>query len=217
VLEIRGLRAAYGPIEALRGIDLEVRAGELVCLLGANGAGKSTTLRVISGLLRPAGGSIVFQGQSIGGGEPAAILAAGIAHCPEGRRVFPYLTVEENLRMGAYVRRDRDGVSADLERVCAHFPVLAERRRQAAGTLSGGEQQMLAIGRALMARPKLILFDEPSLGLAPTVVETTFGIIADIRRQGTTVLMVEQNAYLALQMADRGYVLETGRIVLGGG
>jgi branched-chain amino acid transport system ATP-binding protein len=216
VLEIRGLRAAYGPIEALRGIDLEVRAGELVCLLGANGAGKSTTLRVISGLLRPAGGSIVFQGQSIGGGEPAAILAAGIAHCPEGRRVFPYLTVEENLRMGAYVRRDRDGVSADLERVCAHFPVLAERRRQAAGTLSGGEQQMLAIGRALMARPKLILFDEPSLGLAPTVVETTFGIIADIRRQGTTVLMVEQNAYLALQMADRGYVLETGRIVLEG-
>ena len=216
MLEIRGLRAAYGPIEALRGIDLEVRAGELVCLLGANGAGKSTTLRVISGLLRPAGGSIVFQGQSIGGGEPAAILAAGIAHCPEGRRVFPYLTVEENLRMGAYVRRDRDGVSADLERVCAHFPVLAERRRQAAGTLSGGEQQMLAIGRALMARPKLILFDEPSLGLAPTVVETTFGIIADIRRQGTTVLMVEQNAYLALQMADRGYVLETGRIVLEG-
>jgi branched-chain amino acid transport system ATP-binding protein len=216
VLEIKGLRAAYGPIEALRGIDLEVRAGELVCLLGANGAGKSTTLRVISGLLRPAGGSISFQGRPIGGGEPAAILAAGIAHCPEGRRVFPYLTVEENLRMGAYVRRDRDGVSADLERVCAHFPVLAERRRQAAGTLSGGEQQMLAIGRALMARPTLILFDEPSLGLAPTVVETTFGIIADIRRQGTTVLMVEQNAYLALQMADRGYVLETGRIVLAG-
>jgi branched-chain amino acid transport system ATP-binding protein len=216
VLEISGLRAAYGPIEALRGIDLDVRSGELVCLLGANGAGKSTTLRAISGLLRPAGGRIVFDGQSIGGREPSAILEAGIAHCPEGRRVFPYLTVEENLRMGAYVRRDRDGVAADLERVCAHFPVLAERRRQAAGTLSGGEQQMLAIGRALMARPRLILFDEPSLGLAPTVVETTFAIIADIRRQGTTVLMVEQNAYLALQMADRGYVLETGRIVLAG-
>jgi branched-chain amino acid transport system ATP-binding protein len=216
VLQISGLRAAYGPIEALRGIDLEVRAGELVCLLGANGAGKSTTLRAISGLLRPAGGRIVFDGQPIGGCEPATILAAGIAHCPEGRRVFPYLTVEENLRMGAYVRRDRDGVAADLERVCAHFPVLAERRRQAAGTLSGGEQQMLAIGRALMARPRLILFDEPSLGLAPTVVETTFAIIADIRRQGTTVLMVEQNAYLALRMADRGYVLETGRIVLAG-
>jgi branched-chain amino acid transport system ATP-binding protein len=216
VLRLEGLRAAYGPIEALRGVDLEVQRGELVCLLGANGAGKSTTLRAISGLLRPAGGRILFEGEPIGGREPAAILAGGIAHCPEGRRVFPYLTVEENLRMGAYVRRDRERVAADLERVCTHFPVLGERRRQAAGTLSGGEQQMLAIGRALMARPKLILFDEPSLGLAPTVVETTFGIIADIRRQGTTVLMVEQNAFLALQMADRGYVLETGRVALAG-
>jgi branched-chain amino acid transport system ATP-binding protein len=216
VLEIHGLRAAYGPVEALRGVDLEVRAGELVCLLGANGAGKSSTLRAISGLVRPTGGRIVLDGRSIGGLEPAAILQIGIAHCPEGRRVFPYLTVEENLAMGAYVRRDRAGIAADLERVCAHFPILGERRRQAAGTLSGGEQQMLAIGRALMARPRLILFDEPSLGLAPTVVETTFAIIADIRQQGTTVLMVEQNAHLALQMADRGYVMETGRIVLGG-
>jgi len=216
VLEIAGLRAAYGPIEALRGVDLEVRAGELVCLLGANGAGKSTTLRTISGLLRPAAGRIAFEGRSIAGLSPATILEAGIAHCPEGRRVFPYLSVEENLLMGAYVRRDRAGIAADLERVCEHFPVLAERRRQAAGTLSGGEQQMLAIGRALMARPKLILFDEPSLGLAPTIVETTFSIIADIRRQGTTVLMVEQNAYLALRMADRAYVLETGRVVLAG-
>ena len=216
MLEIQGLRAAYGPVEALRGVDLEVRAGELVCLLGANGAGKSSTLRAISGLVRPTGGRIVLDGRPITGLEPAVILAAGIAHCPEGRRVFPYLTVEENLAMGAYVRRDRDGIAADLERVCAHFPILGERRRQAAGTLSGGEQQMLAIGRALMARPRLILFDEPSLGLAPTVVETTFGIIADIRRQGTTVLMVEQNAFLALQMADRGYVMETGRIVLAG-
>ena len=205
-----------GPIEALRGVDLEVHAGELVCLLGANGAGKSSTLRTISGLLRPTAGRIVFDGRPIAGLEPAAILQAGIAHCPEGRRVFPYLSVEENLLMGAYVRRDGTGIAADLERVCAHFPVLGERRRQAAGTLSGGEQQMLAIGRALMARPRLILFDEPSLGLAPTLVETTFAIIADIRRQGTTVLMVEQNAYLALQMADRGYVLETGRIVLAG-
>ena len=216
MLEIHGLRAAYGPVEALRGVDLDVRAGELVCLLGANGAGKSSTLRAISGLIRPTGGRIVLDGRPITGLEPAAILAAGIAHCPEGRRVFPYLTVQENLAMGAFVRRDRDGIAADLERVCAHFPILGERRRQAAGTLSGGEQQMLAIGRALMARPRLILFDEPSLGLAPTVVETTFGIIADIRRQGTTVLMVEQNAYLALQMADRGYVMETGRIVLAG-
>ena len=216
MLELQELRAAYGPVEALRGVDLEVRAGELVCLLGANGAGKSSTLRAISGLVRPTRGRIVLDGRPIGGLSPSDILEAGIAHCPEGRRVFPYLTVAENLAMGAYVRRDRDGIAADLERVCAHFPILGERRRQAAGTLSGGEQQMLAIGRALMARPRLILFDEPSLGLAPTVVETTFAIIADIRRQGTTVLMVEQNAYLALQMADRGYVMETGRIVLAG-
>ena len=216
MLRLEGVRAAYGPIEALRGVDLEVRAGELVCLLGANGAGKSTTLRTISGLVRPTAGRIVLDGQAIDGLEPAAILRAGIAHCPEGRRVFPYLTVDENLAMGAYVRRDRDGVRGDLERVCGLFPILAERRQQAAGTLSGGEQQMLAIGRALMARPRLILFDEPSLGLAPTVVEATFATIAEIRRNGTTVLMVEQNAYLALQMADRAYVMETGRIVLSG-
>jgi len=216
VLRLEGVRAAYGPVEALRGVDLEVRAGELVCLLGANGAGKSSTLRAISGLVRPTAGRILFEDRAITGAEPAAVLAAGIAHCPEGRRVFPYLTVQENLAMGAYVRRDREGIAQDLERVCAHFPILGERRRQAAGTLSGGEQQMLAIGRALMARPRLILFDEPSLGLAPTIVETTFAIIADIRRQGTTVLMVEQNAYLTLQMADRGYVMETGRIVLSG-
>ena len=216
MLRLEGVRAAYGPVEALRGVDLEVRAGELVCLLGVNGAGKSSTLRAISGLVRPTAGRILFEDRAITGAEPAAVLAAGIAHCPEGRRVFPYLTVAENLAMGAYVRRDRDGIAQDLERVCAHFPILGERRGQAAGTLSGGEQQMLAIGRALMARPRLILFDEPSLGLAPTVVETTFAIIADIRRQGTTVLMVEQNAYLALQMADRAYVMETGRIVLSG-
>ena len=216
MLRLEGLRAGYGPIEALRGLDLEVREGELVCLLGANGAGKSSTLRAISGLLGARSGRIVFDGRDIHGLEPSAILRAGIAHCPEGRRVFPHLTVEENLTMGAYVRRDRAGIAEDVERVCTHFPILADRRRQAAGTLSGGEQQMLAIGRALMARPRLILFDEPSLGLAPTVVETTFGIIADIRRRGTTVLMVEQNAYLALRMADRGYVMETGRIVLHG-
>jgi branched-chain amino acid transport system ATP-binding protein len=193
-----------------------VRPGELICLIGANGAGKSSTLRAISGLLHPARGRIVFAGREIQGREPADILSAGIAHCPEGRRVFPHLTVEENLAMGAYVRRDRQGIAEDLERVCAHFPILGERRRQVAGTLSGGEQQMLAIGRALMARPRLILFDEPSLGLAPTVVEATFEIIAAIRRDGTTVLMVEQNAYLALRLADRGYVMETGRIVLEG-
>jgi len=197
MLRLEGLRAGYGPIEALHGLDLDVREGELVCLLGANGAGKSSTLRTISGLLRPRAGRIVFDGVEIQGRDPSDVLRAGIAHCPEGRRVFPYLTVRENLAMGAYVRRDGAAIAADLERVYAHFPILADRRRQAAGTLSGGEQQMLAIGRALMARPRLILFDEPSLGLAPTVVETTFAIIADIRRAGTTVLMVEQNARLA--------------------
>jgi branched-chain amino acid transport system ATP-binding protein len=216
VLRLEALRAAYGPIEALRGLDLEVRRGELVCLVGANGAGKSSTLRAISGLLRPTAGRILFEDREIGGLEPADVLLAGIAHCPEGRRVFPHLTVEENLLMGAYVRRDRAGIAGDLARACAHFPILAERRRQPAGTLSGGEQQMLAIGRALMSRPRLILFDEPSLGLAPTLVEQSLAIVADIRRQGTTVLMVEQNAYQALRMADRAYVMETGRIVLEG-
>jgi branched-chain amino acid transport system ATP-binding protein len=193
-----------------------VAPGELVCLIGANGAGKTSTLRAISGLLSPSQGRIVFDGREIHGREPAAILRAGIAHCPEGRRVFPYLTVEENLAMGAYVRRDRAAIADDVGEVCRHFPILADRRHQMAGTLSGGEQQMLAIARALMARPRLVLFDEPSLGLAPTIVETTFGIIADIRRRGTTVLIVEQNAYAALRMADRAYVMETGRIVLEG-
>ena len=187
-----------------------------MCLIGANGAGKTSTLRAISGLLRPRAGRILLDGQPIEHLEPAEILARGVAHCPEGRRVFPYLTVEENLLMGAYVRRDRGAIASDLDRVYAHFPILAERRRQTAGTLSGGEQQMLAIGRALMSRPRLILFDEPSLGLAPTVVETTLGIIAGIRAEGTTVLMVEQNAYLALRLADRAYVMETGSIVLAG-
>ena len=185
-------------------------------MIGANGAGKTSTLRSISGLLPPARGRIVFDGREIQGEMPATILKAGIAHCPEGRRVFPYLTVEENLAMGAYVRRDRNAIAADVDEVCRHFPILTERRRQMAGTLSGGEQQMLAIARALMARPRLILFDEPSLGLAPTVVESTFAVIADIRRRGTTVLMVEQNAYAVLRMADRAYVMETGRIVLEG-
>jgi branched-chain amino acid transport system ATP-binding protein len=193
-----------------------VAAGELVCLIGANGAGKSSTLRAISGLLPPSRGRIVFDGREIQAEVPATILRAGIAHCPEGRRVFPHLTVEENLAMGAYLRTDRGAVAADMHEVGRHFPILIERRRQMAGTLSGGEQQMLAIARALMARPRLILFDEPSLGLAPTVVEMTFAIIADIRRRGTTVLMVEQNAHAALRMADRAYVMETGRIVLEG-
>ena len=216
MLKIESVAAAYGPVTALCGIDLAVASGELVCLIGANGAGKSSTLRAISGLLRPSAGRIVFEGREIQNLEPASILKSGIAHCPEGRRVFPHLTVHENLAMGAYVRRDRHAVAADIERVCSHFPILAERRRQMAGTLSGGEQQMLAIGRALMSRPRLILLDEPSLGLAPAMVDATFAIIAGIRREGTTVLLVEQNAYRALRMADRGYVMETGRVVLEG-
>jgi branched-chain amino acid transport system ATP-binding protein len=216
LLRLENVHAGYGPITALRGLDLTVAPGELVCLIGANGAGKSSTLRAISGLLSPSQGRIVFDGREIQGAAPGGILKIGIAHCPEGRRVFPHMTVEENLAMGAYVRTDRSAIAADMAEVGRHFPILLERRRQMAGTLSGGEQQMLAIARALMARPRLILFDEPSLGLAPTVVEMTFAIIADIRRRGTTVLMVEQNAYAALRMADRAYVMETGRIVLEG-
>src|SRR4029453_9867975 len=216
MLRLESVSAGYGRVGVLAGVSMEVRQGDFVCLVGANGAGKTTTLKTISGLLRPSAGRIVFEGQDIGGRKPQDILRLGIAHCPGGRRGLPPLTGGEKLAMGAYGGRDAAALAADLERVLAHFPVLAERRRQAAGTLSGGEQQMLAIGRALMARPKLILFDEASLGLAPTLVETTFAIIADIRRQGTTVLMVEQNAYLALRMADRAYVLETGRVVLAG-
>ena len=216
MLALEGVVARYGPVTALAGISLTVEAAEFVCLIGANGAGKSTTLKTISGLVPAAAGRIRFDGHDIHGLPAREILRRGIAHCPEGRRVFPYMTVDENLAMGAYLRRDHAAVAADLERVFAHFPILAERRRQPAGTLSGGEQQMLAIGRALMARPRLILFDEPSLGLAPTIVEAVFSIIAGIQREGTTVLMVEQNAYMALKLASRAYVLETGRIVLEG-
>jgi branched-chain amino acid transport system ATP-binding protein len=216
MLTLERVVARYGRMTALDGVTLTVGARELVCLIGANGAGKSTTLKTISGLIIPAAGRIVFDGAEIQGLAPREILRRGIAHCPEGRRVFPYMTVSENLAMGAYVRADARAVAADRERVFTHFPILAERHRQPAGTLSGGEQQMLAIGRALMARPRLVLFDEPSLGLAPTVVEAVFGIIAGIQREGTTVLMVEQNAYMALQLAMRAYVMETGRVTLEG-
>jgi branched-chain amino acid transport system ATP-binding protein len=216
VLTLDRVAARYGRVTAVDGVSLTVGAAELVCLIGANGAGKSTTLKTISGLVRAASGRILFEDREIQALAPQEILRRGIAHCPEGRRVFPQMTVRENLEMGAYVRRDAAAVAADMDRVLAHFPVLAERRRQLAGTLSGGEQQMLAIGRALMARPRLILFDEPSLGLAPTVVEAVFGIISGIRRDGTTILMVEQNAWMALQIATRAYVMETGRITLEG-
>jgi branched-chain amino acid transport system ATP-binding protein len=216
MLRLEALRAAYGKVEALRGVSLEVRAGELVTLIGANGAGKTSTLKAISGLLRPTAGRILFENEDIHGLTPREVLRRGIAHCPEGRRVFPYMTVRENLEMGAYSRTDARAIREDLERVFVHFPILRERLQQVAGTLSGGEQQMLAIGRALMARPRLLLLDEPSLGLAPTVIETTFDIIREIRQMGVTILMVEQNASLALRMADRGYVMETGQIALEG-
>jgi branched-chain amino acid transport system ATP-binding protein len=216
MLEVRGLHCRYGKVGVLKGISLEVREGELVSLIGANGAGKTTTLKAISGLVPPVGGQILFQGEDITSAPARRILALGIAHCPEGRRVFPYMTVQENLEMGCYLRADRARIGSDMERIFARFPVLAERRSQPAGTLSGGEQQMLAIGRALMSRPRLVLFDEPSLGLAPTMVERTFEIIAEIRKEGTTVLMVEQNAYAALEMCDRSYVLESGEVTLHG-
>jgi branched-chain amino acid transport system ATP-binding protein len=216
MLEVQGLHCLYGKISVLKGISLEVRHGELVSLIGANGAGKTTTLKTISGLVTPLGGRVVFEGEDITSAPAKRILAMGIAHCPEGRRVFPYMTVQENLEMGGYLRADRARIAADMERIFARFPVLAERRSQPAGTLSGGEQQMLAIGRALMSRPRLMLFDEPSLGLAPTMVERTFDIITEIRKEGTTVLMVEQNAYAALEMCDRSYVLESGAVALQG-
>jgi branched-chain amino acid transport system ATP-binding protein len=216
VLTVEGLTCRYGKVAAVRDLSIEVNRGELVTLIGANGAGKTTTLRAISGVLAPASGRITFLGEDITRASPKRILQLGIAHCPEGRRVFPYMTVAENLEMGCYLRADAAGVAADLAELYDRFPVLHERRNQAAGTLSGGEQQMLAISRALMSRPKLVLFDEPSLGLAPNLVERTFDIVRDIRARGVTVVMVEQNAYAALELSDRSYVLEQGRVALTG-
>ena len=216
MLDLRDVVCCYGQVTALKGVSLTVGKGELVALIGANGAGKSTTLKAISGLLHPIAGTIVFDGHDITHASPRAILSLGIAHCPEGRRVFPQMSVLENLEMGAYLRSDRREIAADMARVFDQFPRLAERRQQPAGTLSGGEQQMLAIGRALMSRPKLVLFDEPSLGLAPTMVERTFDIVSSIRAAGTTVLMVEQNASAALNMCDRAYLLESGSLALEG-
>ena len=216
LLTVQGIETFYGNIQALKGISFEVLEGSIVTLLGANGAGKSTTLKSISGLTPPAQGLITFMEQLIAGRPSEHIVRLGIAHVPEGRELFPELTVLENLKMGAFTRRDKGEVQQSLERVYTHFPILAERRSQLAGTLSGGEQQMLAIGRALMARPKLILLDEPSLGLAPKLVEGIFRIIHDIRAGGATVLLVEQNANKALSIADYGYVLETGKIALEG-
>ncbi len=216
MLVLDAVSVGYGPVPVLREVSLRVGEGEMVCLLGANGAGKSTTVRTISGLLRPTAGAITFLGERLDGRPAHTVLKRGIAQCPEGRRIFPEMTVRENLEMGAYVRGGTGARAEDLERAFHHFPRLEERAGQLGGTLSGGEQQMLAIARALMSGPKLLLLDEPSLGLAPTMVATVFRVIREIRRQGVTVLMVEQNAALALQMADRAYVMESGRIALGG-
>jgi branched-chain amino acid transport system ATP-binding protein len=214
ILELHDVHTYYGSIQALKGISLDVREGEIVTLLGANGAGKTTTLRSINGLNRPRQGSIRFQGRDITGMPAHEIVKRGIAQSPEGRRLFPRMSVVENLEMGAFQRSDRAGIKEDMDRVFELFPRLHERRTQRAGTLSGGEQQMCAIGRALMARPKLLLLDEPSLGLAPIFVERIFEIVKTINEQGTSILLVEQNALMALDNAHRGYVMETGRIVL---
>ena len=216
MLKIENLHVAYGGIQALRGISLDVPDGKIVTLIGANGAGKSTTLRTISGLVKAASGSITWNGEELLGKPIDKIVTSGIAMSPEGRRVFPDMTVLENLKIGAYLRKDKAEIQKDIEWVCSLFPRLQERSWQLAGTLSGGEQQMLAVGRALMSRPKLMMLDEPSLGLAPLVVQDIFTIIREINRQGVTVLLVEQNANMALKIADQAYVLETGNITMSG-
>ena len=216
LLEIKNLNVFYDAIQALKGISLSVPKGSIVCLIGANGAGKTTVLRAISGIKKPAQGEILFDGKDIAGQAPHALVGLGIVQCPEGRGVFPNLTVEENLDLGAYVRHDKLEIRRDLDRVYSLFPRLKERQKQMAGTLSGGEQQMLAIGRALMARPQLLLLDEPSLGLAPQVIELIFETVQQINRDGTTILLVEQNAQMALEASHYAYVLETGTLILEG-
>jgi branched-chain amino acid transport system ATP-binding protein len=214
ILDLRDVETYYGAIQALKGISIDVREGEIVTLIGANGAGKSTTLRSINGLNHPRVGTIRFQGRDITNASPHDIVKMGISQSPEGRKLFPRMSVLENLQMGAFQRTDRGNLREDLDRVYALFPRLAERKTQKAGTLSGGEQQMVAIGRALMARPKLLMLDEPSMGLAPILVEKIFEIVVEINEQGTPILLVEQNALMALDVAKRGYVLETGKVAL---
>ncbi|NSW83832.1 MAG: ABC transporter ATP-binding protein [Syntrophothermus sp.] len=216
MLRIDNINVYYGAIHALKNVSLEVEAGAIVTLIGANGAGKTTTLKTISGILHPRSGSVIFENRDITKLPPQAIVGLGICQVPEGRRIFPSMSVLENLEMGAYLRKDKQGIKTDMEMVFSRFPRLEERKKQIAGTLSGGEQQMLAIGRALMARPRLMLLDEPSMGLAPLLVREIFDIIKDINSQGTTILLVEQNAHMALSIADKAYVLETGEIVLEG-
>ena len=215
ILQLLNVESNYGPVQALRGVSLSVTEGKIVTVLGANGAGKTTTLKTISGIIEPLKGQVKFRGQDIQGLSPDAIVRAGIVHVPEGREVFPLLSVEDNLRMGAYTRSDPDGVAKDLAAVFGYFPILRERAKQEAGQLSGGQQQMLAIARALLANPKLILMDEPSLGLSPKLTREIFDIVVRINRErGVTILLVEQNAHMALKIADFGYVLEVGRIVM---
>jgi branched-chain amino acid transport system ATP-binding protein len=215
ILKVSNIETYYGPIMAIRGVSFEVAEGSMVTILGANGAGKTTVLKTVSGVMDPQKGSVVFQGREIQRMDPDKVMRLGMSHVPEGREVFPFLSVRENLRMGAYIRKDADGVAQDLETVFGYFPVLKERADQRAGSLSGGEQQMLAISRALMARPKMMLLDEPSLGLSPKLVKDIFDIIVRINRErGVTILLVEQNANMALNTADYGYVLEVGRIVM---
>ncbi|MFJ1302873.1 ABC transporter ATP-binding protein [Pseudomonadota bacterium AL_CKDN230030165-1A_HGKHYDSX7] len=216
LLALRQLEVAYGGIRAVRGIDLHVNEGELVCLIGANGAGKSTTLRAITGLVPTAGGAVEYNGQSIAGKRSYELVRQGLVMVPEGRGIFGQLTIEENLAMGAYTRRDAAQIRQDTDRVFTLFPRLAERRKQAAGTLSGGEQQMVAMGRAMIARPKLLLLDEPSMGLAPLMVEKVFEVVRTIANEGVTILLIEQNARLALENSHRGYVMESGEIILAG-
>ncbi|WP_025782980.1 ABC transporter ATP-binding protein [Sporosarcina sp. D27] len=216
MLSIQDLNVYYGSIHALKGVSLEVNEGEIVTLIGANGAGKSTLLKTLSGLLKPKDGTIHYQDSLISGKPAQSIVKMGVSQVPEGRRVFADMTVEENIELGAYLRKDKGEIGKDLKKVYSIFPRLYERRKQTAGTLSGGEQQMLAMGRAIMARPKLLLLDEPSMGLAPLMVKTIFETVKDISKAGTTILLVEQNAHIALSIADRGYVIETGRVILSG-
>ncbi|PLR66526.1 MULTISPECIES: ABC transporter ATP-binding protein [Bacillaceae] len=216
MLKVNGINVYYGNIQAIKDVSLEINQGEIVTLIGANGAGKSTLLKTISGLLKPKKGEVLFQDKPIAGKAAQTIVKQGISHVPEGRRVFANMSVEENLELGAYLRKDKAEIKQDFEKVFELFPRLLERKKQQAGTLSGGEQQMLAMGRALMARPKLLLLDEPSMGLAPLLVKTIFRIIEEINKTGTTILLVEQNANMALSIADRVYVIETGKVVLSG-
>ncbi|APU39827.1 ABC transporter ATP-binding protein [Streptomyces sp. NPDC056254] len=216
LLKVEDLKVAYGKIEAVKGISFEVNEGEIVCLVGTNGAGKTTTLRTLSGLLKPTSGSVVFDGQPIVGVPAHKIVSLKLAHSPEGRHIFPRLTIEENLQLGAFLRSDKDGIEKDIQRAYDLFPILGERRKQAAGTLSGGEQQMLAMGRALMCQPKLLMLDEPSMGLSPLMMQKIMSTIAELKASGMTILLVEQNAQAALSLADQAHVMEIGKIVLSG-